>query len=435
MEIESNFPRLLIISHNTFSRTLNNGKTYSSIFQGWPSDKIAQLFFQNEIPDFTICNNFYHITDEEMIKGSKHKIGKKIEETKTCSITKTVSPIHSYVRKKPKPIFNFLRNVAWSTGKWNNDKLNSWLDSFKPEAIFFVGGSNSFSYNITSFIANKFDIPVFLYYTDDYITEIKTIDPFWWINYFWLKNVLNKLLEKVKTIFVIGEDMANEFSRKLDKKCIPIMNAVKIEEYLESRIKREVPQKVIELAYFGGLHLNRWKTLLMIGDVIREINDQKETKLNLNIYSGKIVEETLLKKFEIHSSILFKGSVTEKEIIDEMQKYDVLVHVESFDKEMIDKTRLSISTKIPEYLASGRVILGVGPQRLSSIKYLEKLGFTFIINKCDRKIIKQKLIELINEKNNFDDIGSRGIEIARTNHSIENNINIVRQIISKYSKK
>jgi len=31
-----NYPRVLVISHNAFSLTSNNGKTFSSIFAGWP---------------------------------------------------------------------------------------------------------------------------------------------------------------------------------------------------------------------------------------------------------------------------------------------------------------------------------------------------------------------------------------------------------------
>jgi len=431
MEIDKDYPRILIISHNAFSTILNNGKTYSSIFAGWPKDKIAQLFFQNEVPDFSVCENFFHITDEEMVMGSKNSIGKKIEKTEVNMIKKTISPIHSYVRKKPMPFFNFLRNVVWSTGKWNNKRLNQWLDNFNPEAVFFVGGPNAFSYKITKAIADRYNTPVYLYYTDDYITPIRTIDPFWWINYFWLKKSLNKLLVRIKNVFVIGEDMGNEFGTRLNKNCIPIMNAVDVEEYLKRRVEKKVPEKSIELAYFGGLHLNRWKTLLVIAESLKEINTEEKLEMKLNIYSSKPVEETLLKKFDDHPCINFRGTVNEKQIIDEMQKYDVLVHVESFDKKMISKTRLSISTKIPEYLASGKVILGVGPEELSSIKYLKKLGFTFLAEKFDKNLIKQKLKEMLAQKDRFYEIGRKAILTAKANHSIENNKNIVKHVISK----
>lgn len=430
MEIEKKYPRLLIVSHNTFSSTLNNGKTYSSIFNGWPKEKIAQLFFQNEIPEFNVCENFYHITDEEMFNISKKLVGKKIQKSDLNSISKSSSPIHSYARKKPMPIFSFFRNIIWLSNKWNNFNLNEWLINFEPEAIFFVGGDTSFSYKITKYIAEKFNIPVYLYYTDDYITPTKSYDPFWWINYLWLKKVLKKLLLNVANIFVIGEDMGSEFSLKLNKKCIPLMNAINIDEYLNKRIDKNIEENTIEIAYFGGLHLNRWKTLLLLGKTLKDFNNEEATKVNLNIYTGQTIDKNIWDTLNENPNINFRGAVTEKEIIEEMQKYDVLLHVESFDKEMISKTRLSISTKIPEYLASGRVILGVGPAELSSIKYLDNLKFPFIVDKLDKDILENKLKEMILQKENFNNIGLKGIKIAKSNHSIEDNKNLIRQIIS-----
>lgn len=422
------YPRVLVISHNTFSLTLNNGKTYSSIFGGWPKDRIAQLFFQKERPDFNVCRNFYHITDDEILLKSKKNIGKKISQDASKSIKKTLSPLHSYIRRKPMPVFNFIRNALWSTKKWNNHRLNEWLIDFNPEAIFFVGGPSSFSYKITKFIAQKFEIPIFLYYTDDYITPIKTRDPFWWANYFFLKRSLNHILYRVNCIFVIGEDMAKEFSLKLNKRCIPIMNAVNVDDYSNKIVVNS--NRNVEFAYFGGLHLNRWKTLLTLADSLKEINEEKKMNMTLSIYSGNILDETILEKFNKHPNINFKGSVNSQEIIEEMQIYDVLVHVESFEEKMISKTRLSISTKIPEYLASGKVILGVGPKELSSIRYLEKLGFTFIIDTVDTRIAKSKIKSIIAKRDEFGYIGEQSIEVAKNNHSIDYNKEIIREIIS-----
>jgi len=423
------YPKLLVISHNAFSMTSNNGKTFSSIFGGWPKERIAQLFFQNEVPDFTVCDTFYYITDEEMISKSKQNIGSQIFQNTIELIKKSNSPIHNYARKKPLSIFSFARNIVWSTNRWKNDKLKDWIYKFKPEAIFFVGGETTFSYKITNFISQELNIPVFLYYTDDYITPIKTLDLFWWINYLWLKNSLNNLLPKVNSIFVIGEEMKREYSSKLQKKCIPIMNAIDVQEYIGRSNEINTNNESIRLAYFGGLHLNRWQTLLAIAESIEKINTEKHINMSINIYTGTILDGNIIQKFAQYSCVRFKGTVTEKEIIDEMQKFELLIHVESFDKQMISKTRLSISTKIPEYLASGRVILGVGPNELSSIKYLNSLGCTYIIDSLDKGYIKDKLENIILNKNEFTNLAQKGVQIAQANHSIGNNRKIIKQSI------
>jgi len=94
--------------------------------------------------------------------------------------------------------------------------------------------------------------------------------------------------------------------------------------------------------------------------------------------------------------IQYVGSVNENEIVEEMGKYDILIDVESFDRKMKYKTRLYISTKIPEYLASGKPILAVGPDDISSIRYLKRLGISYIINSLDETSIKNELMKILN---------------------------------------
>lgn len=431
---EKDYPKVLVISHNSFSMISNNGKTFSSIFGGWSKDKIAQLYFQNEIPDLSVCNNFFYITDENMIFDRKINVGKKVTEKNKEQIKKTNSPIHTYARKKPLPIFSFFRNVIWSSGKWDNRNLYKWIEEFAPDVIFFVGGGAAFSYKITNRISRKYSIPVFLYYTDDYITPILTIDLFWWLNFIWLRRVLSKTLENVNKIFVIGEDMAKEYSRRFNKPCIPIMNAVEIEKYStfykDGNVENQVNNQ-LKIAYFGGLHLNRWKSLSQVGKAIKELSKERKIDISLRIYSSTVPEEAIMKSISDAPYIQYCGSVNENEIIEEMQKYDILIHVESFEKKMIQRTRLSISTKIPEYLASGKPILAVGPKELSSIKYLKKLGISYIIYSLEKNEMENAIVKVINDSDNHKEIGLKGIEIAKSEHSILKNRKVIRENLAE----
>lgn len=63
------YPRVLVIAHNPFSDTQNNGKTLSAFFNGWPKDKLAQIYLTPDKPDYTVCENFFRITDLEVLKS------------------------------------------------------------------------------------------------------------------------------------------------------------------------------------------------------------------------------------------------------------------------------------------------------------------------------------------------------------------------------
>lgn len=61
--------KVLIISHNVFSKTDNMGKTLSTYFSSFKSDELAQFYIHSQIPTLDICSNYYRITDKEAIKS------------------------------------------------------------------------------------------------------------------------------------------------------------------------------------------------------------------------------------------------------------------------------------------------------------------------------------------------------------------------------
>ena len=60
--------------------------------------------------------------------------------------------------------------------------------------------------------------------------------------------------------------------------------------------------------------------------------------------------------------------------LQEQIKADSLLHVEAFDEKSKKSTRLSVSTKIFEYLYAGKIILGYGPSDVASMEYLRDIG-------------------------------------------------------------
>ncbi|HZG73360.1 MAG TPA: hypothetical protein VEY51_17630 [Chondromyces sp.] len=431
----SKYPRVLVISHNAFNLTGSIGKTLSSIFEGWSKERIAQLYFHNQTPDDSVCNNFFCITEEDIVKNKRKSVGRRVSSSKKSSEGEFHLSLRNKVSKKE--VFFLLRNMLWSTRKWDNDNLYSWVEEFSPEVIFLAGGPSIFSYDIANKIADKYSIPIYLYYMDDYILPRSTLNLFWWLNWIWLRKTLKKSLANINKVFVIGEDMANEYSSKLKKECIPIMNSVDIDKYLlyrKSNQDLEGSSNQLKIAYFGGLHLNRWKSLAKVGEVVRKVSKEYMIDISLSIYSSNKPEETILKAITHLPNAKYVGSVNENQIIQEMQKYNALIHIESFDREMIQKTKLSISTKIPEYLASGKPIIAVGPKDISSIRYLEKLGISYIINSLESKEIETILLKMFNEKDKYFDIGVKGIQVAKDNHSMEKSKEIIRKSLAEVYK-
>ena len=69
MKQNAEFPRVLVISNNCFSKTDSNGRTLGNFFVGWPKDRLAQFYIQNASPDFEVCENYFRVTDGQAVKA------------------------------------------------------------------------------------------------------------------------------------------------------------------------------------------------------------------------------------------------------------------------------------------------------------------------------------------------------------------------------
>jgi glycosyltransferase involved in cell wall biosynthesis len=165
----------------------------------------------------------------------------------------------------------------------------------------------------------------------------------------------------------------------------------------------------IKLSYFGSVHTNRWKMIIKLAELL---NLQNREDIDLDVYIWDETEQKILNLLSI-AGINYKGSVSGGELEKNMLQSDILLHIESDDIHSISKTRLSISTKIPEYLISGRPILGFGPKNVASMRLLSDNVIGIIISPDDNNIeIQAKLEELIANAQLRTKLGKAGYDYA-----------------------
>ena len=98
----------------------------------------------------------------------------------------------------------------------------------------------------------------------------------------------------------------------------------------------------------------------------------------INVYSIDLPSNKILDQFK-KSNINYRGSVEGNGLKKAIKDSDVLLHVESDDNKNRQLTKLSISTKIPEYLMSGRFIVGFGPTEVASMRLLSENKIGIVI--------------------------------------------------------
>ncbi|MCL2810877.1 MAG: hypothetical protein FWD25_03195 [Clostridia bacterium] len=378
--------RVLILSHNALSDTQNNGKTLTSFFANWPREKLAQLYLSIDLPSFTICDRFFQCTDMQMLRSllTGAPAGAAVRQVQGPSSgsrwVQRIWPLLQWALNRHYPLPEYLRDLLWRSGRWRSPALLQWLDAFAPEAVFFQGSNYPFAYDIALWICQRYGIKLLMQLTDDYTYVAHPILPMAWV---FRRRYLERFkagLARAQAVYAIGPAMQAEYARRFDCDHIRVAaNCVTLTD-----IAPEPEAAPLRLLYAGSLHTGRWRVLREIGLALLTLR-QEGYEAVLEIYTPRPLPQRLHKKLTLEPVTAVCGSLTPQQLAKEMGKANVLVMVESFRRAARKVTRLSLSTKIPEYMAAGRCILAVGPADISSMAYLRQQDAAVLVEKPYRK--------------------------------------------------
>lgn len=407
-------PRVLFISVNPFSSTSNNGRTFASFFKGYPSPSIAQLYFHRELPSGTVCNQYYRITDEHLLKGLIRPRRITGERVGAMSTSNTSIPERTHSALKRSKGARLLRQLLWARIPLDNPELAAWLDQFQPQVVFFCGGDAASLYPKVSALVSHYRAKLVFYITDDYVLPTHFSNVFAFLMRWWTRYAFRRITAVADLVLTIGESMTTTYKREFGVNSIPIMNLVTVppvQPALRTPSKRDDP---FTLLYAGSLHSNRWRVLTRIAESIQRLS-ARGISIRLQIFGPDPTAEAS-EAFRRLPYVEHGGLLSPEELGAAIAQADTLVHVEADDPESMAATALSISTKIPEYLASGRSILAIGPKGLASIDYLSAHHAAIVLEPSDVAGLDEALTTLALDPGLSHDLARRAFNLARTNH-------------------
>ncbi|MEI2812158.1 MAG: hypothetical protein V9F00_18835 [Nocardioides sp.] len=406
-------PRVLFVSVNPFSDTSNNGKTFASFFKGYPRDSLAQLYFHREIPSSEVCENYYRITDEDILSNLLRPWRATGERVTSLASATSPIPTQAHTVLKGSQTARLLRQALWTQVRVQNEQLLDWLDAFAPEIIFFCGGDAAALYPKVTALRDRYGARMAFYITDDYVLPLATKNLAVRVMRSWTRQVFQDVTSNADIVLTIGEHMSRAYKREFGFDSIPLMNMVELPPAMPPPTVRK-SDRTLTLLYAGSTHSNRWKILSQIADSIERLAGGG-VSARLLIY-GPNPDAEALTAVDRPPFSEYRGLLSPNEINAAISKADVLVHVESDDPASIAATTLSVSTKIPEYLASGRSILAIGPRGLASIEYLAQHGAALLVEPRHPEGLDNAIDALAGSPGIRFELSMRGFELASTNH-------------------
>ncbi|MBO4432945.1 MAG: hypothetical protein J5852_05370, partial [Clostridia bacterium] len=197
-------PRLLIVGTVPYN-TKSTSRAFDAYFHNWEKENIAQIFSNTKKPCKGHCGTLFQITDHRIMNRwlcKRNETGviynyDELEEEWTDNDLELGSEAANTayrIGRKHTPLTHLLRGLLWRKRFWCTDKLNAWLDEFRPECVFLAFSNDFFIPKIALYVAKRYNIPIVSCIGDDYyFNGERTVDPF----YHLYKRAYRKLIDRV----------------------------------------------------------------------------------------------------------------------------------------------------------------------------------------------------------------------------------------------
>lgn len=422
-----NYPRLLVISNNGFSKQNNNGRTLGSLLKGWPKNKIAQFCISSDGPDFDICNNYFCVTDSDVLRSTLLlRPAKRRDLSDARKIDSNSS--NGHVKHRKTTMKMFARNLAWNMGFWRGREFNSWLDEFNPQIVLLQSGESYFMHNLALKISRRFNAQLAIFNTEgyyffkkDYFAKDGFLGRLLFNGYQALYKYYYKCFMKscVKQIYgneLLRQDYDREFGNT--DSCV-IYTGSNI-AFVPVTIRPAMPV----FCYLGNMGFNRPDALIEFAEVLQSI----DSRYKLDVY-GFAKDRAMEDKLNGCNAIRFHGAVPYDKVLNVIEKSDFLVHVESQCELFRESLRYGFSTKIADSIASGKIFILFSSTEIAGAQYIMSNGAGIFASTKDD--LKNKIIEVLNSVEVKSNIENCAKKTAILNHNSESNAKRMHSFLIK----
>lgn len=370
--MKEHFLRVMVSSVGAWSDIVGSN-TMSELFRNYDKNKLVCLYIRADISDSTSCRRYFHIYEGRVLKsilkcgmasGEEYTIG---EVKKNADLEEEKARYDNY-RCKSNWFYLFAREFVWVLGHWRSKELKTFIDDFKPEVVFFPIESYIHFNRINEYIIRRCHPKTVIgYMWDDNFTYKQNKGSVgFYLHRWWLRHGVKRLVKKCDTVFAICPKMKRELDAEFGINSVLLTKPI----YHFNEVKTTLPQTPIKLLYTGKLIYGRDETIASVVDAIKEINKDGQ-KVILQLYTNTELSSSLKERICVEGCCEMKGFVPQSEVLEIQKEADILLYAESLSNTHLT-ARLSFSTKMTDYLASGACIWAVGNNDLAPIEYLRE---------------------------------------------------------------
>ena len=421
--------KILVLSMSAWNSQVGSD-TWPTLMSGLNPDNIANIAFREEIPDNPICNNYFVLSENRVLKSifkreikTGRRVGSAVNKGDFSADLKEHNLRYQKMSKKRSFWRLLAREVVWKLGKWKTKELNEFLLEFNPDIIlYFMDGYIHFN-RICKYAKKKTNAKAIGFFVDDNFTfkQSKKIGmkAFRVLQRYSLK----KLARKTDAFWALTDMTKKEADETFNIDCTVITKPINREiDYKEWQVGDP-----ISILYTGNLQIGRDKSLIKVVNTLKELNQEK-TYFTVDVYTKTVLSEEVLKELDCDFCKIH-DPIPQSEVLALQEKADVLLFLEDIDGADAKTARLSFSTKITDYLSSGKSIFAVGCIDTAPMQYFITNDIAIVADNSEDMLLKFK--EVLDNPSILCEYAKKSSECGIRNHKKENILKAVHNSIEQ----
>lgn len=427
-------PKILICTVDTWNSKLSasSSNTFSALFAQYDAQDLANVYIREEFPDSKVCSKYFRISEQLVIKSlvkPKVKTGREVAAAEEASKSDldTLEKYHQLYNKnraKCSYVKLFIREIIWLFGRWRTKELDAFLEDFSPDVVVFSMEGYIHFNRICRYIVKKTGAKAIGYFWDDNFTykQLKNNIGFRMFRLFQRRS-LKKLVKCTNKFWAISPKTKEEADEFFGIDTILLTKPVDMPE--KSIPMTAVYEKPLKMVYTGNLAIGRVSTIIALSKALDKLN-KNELLMELEVYTPTALSPEELK--ELGSFVRVCPPVPMDKVVGIQEKADILLFAEDIDGPSSKIARLSFSTKITDYLRSGKCILALGNADTAPMEYFAQTGAAICITQKEK--IEENLRMISESPEILTEYATRAYECGKENHDGEKIRGIVEETIA-----
>lgn len=368
--------RILVGSKNAWNDMNAVGNTLSNWFGNQEGMEFSSLYSRAGMPANRICNDYYRITEIQILKnlltpeniGSHFTLDFDEMDFSAVGVQNKERKAIDFIKSHSLKSVYSISDKLWKSEKWVNQRLRSYIKDFNPDIFFSFATDPSVLKIRMSLLKELCSAKCVLYVADDVYSALKAehnareTENFEWC------------MANADLLYGASPELCREYAAVFGREFSFLCKGCEIREVADA-----ASLSTIRLVYSGNLYYGRDETLARLIQAVKQLNEKQSCNMFVEIYTTSPVSEEMKKRLNVDGAGKIMGARAYSEITEIMHSADIALLVESFEKDDIEKVRLSFSTKISDCLQSGSAVMAIGPDGISSVEYLKGVDGSYVI--------------------------------------------------------